>query len=163
MQDMLCIGEIINTHGINGELKVVPLTDNFEDLFDYKHAFIDNEIYEIESVRFHKSFALIRLKDISDLDLAERFKGKFLELPRNELKPLPEGRYYICDLIGLKVIDEELGEVGAVKEVLETGSNDVYVVEYNGKPLCIPVLADVIKKIDLKSGVIDVKIPEGLI
>lgn len=163
MQKMLCVGEIVNTHGVRGELKVVPLLDNSDDLFDYKRFFIDGKSYESENVRFHKDFALIKLKGVDDMNLAESFKGKFLELPREELKPLPEGRYYICDLIGLKVIDEILGELGNITEVIETVSNDVYVVNYKGKELCIPVLEDVVHDVDLDNLIVRVTLPKGLI
>lgn len=163
MQKMLCVGEIVNTHGVRGELKVVPLLDNSDDLFDYKRFFIDGKSYENENVRFHKDFALIKLKGVDDMNLAESFKGKFLELPREELKPLPEGRYYICDLIGLKVIDEILGELGNITEVIETVSNDVYVVNYKGKELCIPVLEDVVHDVDLDNLIVRVTLPKGLI
>ena len=117
----------------------------------------------MENVRFHKNFILIKLVGIDDINFAERFKGKFLELSREELKPLPEGRYYICDLIGVKVIDEVLGELGIISEVFNTGSNDVYVVEYMSKPLCIPDIDGVVKDVDLDNGIMTVILPKGLI
>ena len=163
MHKMLCVGEIVNTHGIRGELKTIPLVDNEKDLLDYKFFFIEDKKYESESVRFHKDFALIKLKGIDDMDMAEKLKGKFLELPREELKPLPEGSYYICDLIGLKVIDESIGELGIINEVFNTGSNDVYVVEYKNKPLCIPVLDGVVKEVDLDNNIMTVILPKGLL
>ena len=163
MHKMLCVGEIVNTHGVLGELKVIPLVDNPDDLYDYSYYFIDEEKYEVESIRFHKNFSLIKLKEIKDMNTAERFKGKFLELPRTELKPLPEGRYYICDLIGLKVFDESIGELGLINEVFNTGSNDVYVVNYMNKPLCIPVLEGVVKDVDLENGIMKVVLPKGLL
>ncbi len=163
MHKMLCVGEIVNTHGIKGELKVVPLVDNAKDLIEYSYYFVDGKKYETENVRFHKDFALIKLKGIDDMNLAERFKGKFLELPRENLKPLPDGSYYICDLVGLMVVDEVLGELGIINEVFNTGSNDVYVVDYKGKPLCIPVLDGVVKVVDLDNGTMNVKLPNGLL
>lgn len=163
MHKMLCVGEIVNTHGVKGELKVVPLVDEVNDLLDYSYYIIDNNKYDSESVRFHKNFALIKLKGIDDINVAERLKGKFLELPREDLKPLPEGSYYICDLIGLEAIDEKLGKLGIINEVFNTGSNDVYVVEYMGKPLCIPVLKGVVKDVSLEEGTIKVVLPEGLL
>lgn len=163
MQKMLCVGEIVNTHGVRGEFKVVPLVDEPSDLLEFSHIFINNEEYEIENVRFHKDFALIKLKGIDDMNIAEQFKQKFMELPREELKPLPDGRYYVCDLIGLKVIDKELGELGTISEVMETVSNYIYVVEYKGKPLCIPIIDGVVEKVDLDTGTINVVLPKGLI
>jgi len=160
---MLCVGEIVNTHGVRGELKIIPLVDDANDLLDYTYYFIDDKKYEVEAVRFHKNFALIKLNGIDDINLAERFKGKFLELSREELKPLPEGRYYICDLMGLKVLDETLGELGMINEVFNTGSNDVYVVNYKDKPLCIPDIDGVVKEVDLDNGIMKIILPKGLI
>ena len=97
------------------------------------------------------------------MNITEQFKQKFMELPREELKPLPDGRYYVCDLIGLKVIDKELGELGTINEVMETVSNYIYVVEYKGKPLCIPIIDGVVEKVDLDNGTINVVLPKGLI
>lgn len=163
MHKMLCVGEIVNTHGIRGELKVLPLVDNERDLIDYSYFFIGKDKYEAESVRFHKDFALIKLKGIDDMNFAERLKGKFLELPREELKPLPDGSYYICDLIGLKVFDEKIGELGIINEVFNTGSNDVYVVDYKDKPLCIPVIDGVVKEVDLDNSIMKIDLPNGLL
>lgn len=160
---MLCVGEIVNTHGVRGELKIIPLVDDANDLLDYTYYFIDDKKYDVESVRFHKNFALVKLNGIDDINLAERFKGKFLELSREELKPLPEGRYYICDLMGLKVIDETLGELGTINEVFNTGSNDVYVVNYMNKPLCIPDIEGVVKDVDLDNSIMTVILPKGLL
>jgi 16S rRNA processing protein RimM len=160
---MLCVGEIVNTHGVRGELKVVPLVDDADDLLDYSYYFIDDKKYEVESVRFHKNCALVKLTGIDNINIAEHLKGKFLELPRADLKPLPEGRYYICDLIGLVVTDEKIGQLGTINEVFNTGSNDVYVVEYKGKPLCIPEIENVVKEVDLEAGTMTVLLPEGLL
>jgi len=160
---MLCVGEIVNTHGVKGELKVIPLVDNPDDLYDYKYFFIDEKKYEAESIRFHKNFALIKLNGIDDINIAERIKGKFLELPREDLKPLPEGMYYICDLMGIEVFDETLGKLGTINEVFNTGSNDVYVVDYMDKPLCIPVIDGVVKDVDLDNQKMTVLLPKGLL
>lgn len=163
MYKKLCVGEIVNTHGIRGEIKVVPLVDNVNDLLDYTYYFVEDKKYEVENARFHKNFVLIKLKGIDDIGIAEKLKGKFLELPREDLKPLPEGSYYICDLVGLKVIDEKLGELGIINEVFNTGSNDVYVVKYKNKPLCIPVLDGVVKEVDLDNGIMNIVLPNGLL
>lgn len=163
MHKMLCVGEIVNTHGVKGELKVIPLVDNPDDLYDYKYFFIDEKKYEAESIRFHKNFALIKLNGIDDINIAERIKGKFLELPREALKPLPEGMYYICDLIGIEVFDETLGKLGTINEVFNTGSNDVYVVNYMDKPLCIPEIDGVVKDVDLDNKKMTVILPKGLL
>jgi len=160
---MLCVGEIVNTHGVKGEIKVIPLVDDVDDLYDYSYYFVDGKKVEMESIRFHKNFALIKLKEINDIDTAKRLQGKFLELPREDLKPLPEGRYYICDLVGLKVVDKKLGVLGVINEVFNTGSNDVYVISYKGNPLCIPALDGVVEEVDLNTGIMNIDLPKGLL
>ena len=163
MHQMLCVGEIVNTHGVRGEIKVIPLVDDISAFDDLESFVIDNKTYNLESVRFHKNMLLIKLKEISDMNEAQKLKGKFLEVNRNDLKQLEEGRYYICDIIGLKVIDENIGEIGIINDIQETGSNDVYITEYMGKPLCIPALADVILEVNIDEGYMKVKLPNGLI
>ena len=106
---------------------------------------------------------LVKFRGYDDINLVERLKGKFLEVDRNELDELQEGKYYICDIIGLKVIDNELGELGIINDVQQTGSNDIYIIEYNNKPLCIPALVDVIKEVNINEGYMKIKLPKGLI
>lgn len=163
MHEMLCVGEIVNTHGVRGELKILPLVDEVNDLLEYTHYFIGGKRYNVMEARFHKNFVLMKIEGIDDINIAEKLKGKFLELPRNELKPLPEGSYYICDLVGLEVIDEDIGKLGIINEVFNTGSNDVYVVDYMDKPLCIPVLDGVVKDVNLNDGTMTVLLPKGLL
>jgi len=163
MYQMLCVGEIVNTHGVKGEIKVIPLVDDISAFDDLTSFVIDNKTYNLEGFRFHKNMLLIKLKEISDMNEAQKLKGKFLEVNRNELKELEEGRYYICDIVGLKVIDENIGEIGIINDIQETGSNDVYITEYMGKPLCIPALADVILEVNIDEGYMKVKLPNGLI
>ena len=163
MHQMLCVGEIVNTHGVRGEVKVIPLVDDISAFDDLESFVIDNKTYNLESVRFHKNMLLIKLKEVSDMNEAQKLKGKFLEVNRNDLKQLEEGQYYLCDIIGLKVIDENIGEIGIINDIQETGSNDVYITEYMGKPLCIPALADVILEVNIDEGYMKVKLPNGLL
>ena len=163
MHQMLCVGEIVNTHGIKGEIKVIPLVDDVSAFEELKSFVIDSKTFNLESFRFHKNMLLIKLKEISDMNEAQKLKGKFLEVNRNDLKELEKGQYYICDIIGLKVIDENIGEIGIINDIQETGSNDIYITEYMGKPLCIPALADVILEVNIDEGYMRVKLPNGLI
>jgi len=163
MHQMLCVGEIVNTHGVRGEIKVIPLVDDISAFDELKSFVIDNKTFNLESFRIHKEMLLIKLKEISDMNEAQKLKGKFLEVNRNDLKELEEGQYYLCDIIGLKVIDENIGEIGIINDIQETGSNDVYITEYMGKPLCIPALADVILEVNIDEGYMKVKLPNGLI
>lgn len=163
MHNILCVGEIVNTHGVTGELKIMPLTDDINDFKNYTEVFIDGKIYKIMQVRFHQKFVLLRIEGIDDKTVAEKYKGKFLELPREMLKTLPENNYYICDLIGLKIIDTNLGEIGPVKDIIQTGSNNAYLTVYNGKELCIPILKGVVDEVNIDEGFIILTIPKGLI
>ena len=163
MHRLLCVGEIVNTHGIRGELKVVPLTDDVSSFDSLKSFIINNKEYNLESIREHKNMLLIKLKEINDMDSAQKLKGKFLEVSREALKPLNEGQYYMCDIIGLEIIDENIGKLGIIEDIQQTGSNDVYVTTYEGKPLCVPALAGVIQEVNLNEGYMKVKLPKGLI
>ena len=163
MYQKLCVGEITNTHGIRGEVKVIPLTDDNSAFDNIKKVSIDNKEYEIESFREHKNVLLVKFRGYDDINLVERLKGKFLEVDRNELEQMQEAKYYICDIIGLKVIDNILGELGTISDVQQTGSNDIYIIEYINKPLCIPALVDVIEEVNINKGYMKIKLPKGLI
>ena len=163
MHRLLCVGEIVNTHGIRGEVKVVPLTDDVSKFDNLKSFIIDGTTYNLETIREHKNMLLIKLQEINDMDAAQKLKGKFLEVSREALEPLEEGQYYICDIIGLEIIDEDIGKLGVIEDIQQTGSNDVYITTYEGKPLCVPALKDVIQEVNLNEGYMKVKLPKGLI
>lgn len=165
--DKIEVGQIVNTHGIKGEVKVNPWTDNVDVFsnFDYLYAKNKDEFLKlnIEHLRFHKNCAIIKFKEIMDMNDAESYKGITLYIDKNLLGELPEGVYYIADLIGLTVkTDTEV--LGNVADVFPTGSNDVYVVRQQGKKdLLIPVIHDVILEINPSGGYILVKLLDGLL
>lgn len=163
MHEMLCVGEIVNSHGIRGELKVVPLVDDISKFLDFKSVTIDNKNYEVQNIRIHKNMVLVKLVGLDDKTNADRLRGKFLEMNRNDLDDLEEGRYYICDIIGLTLIDNTIGEIGKVSDVISTGSNDVYVTKYNDKEICIPALESIIDEININDGYIKINMPKGII
>ncbi|MCR4442652.1 MAG: ribosome maturation factor RimM [Peptococcaceae bacterium] len=169
MEQFIKIGQIVNTHGCRGELKVLPLTDDpgrFEELTQVYVFRKDRDYikYNVASARIHKGMVLVAFAEINDLLEAEKMKGLYLELPVSELKPLPEGHYYIFQLIGLNVYEDDK-LLGKMIDVIKTGSNDVYVVKAVGskKEILIPALKEVVEKIDLSSGAIRVKLPPGLL
>lgn len=161
------VGQIINTHGHKGELKIYPLTDNIERFYDLQRVFINREEnyipYTICSVRKHNNIVLLFLDEVPDMNTAEKLQGLYLEIPENELEPLPEGQYYIYQLIGMPVYENER-YLGILKDIIRTGSNDVYIVEDSArpKPLLIPALKSVVSKIDFENGKIFVKLLPGL-
>lgn len=161
----LRIGKIINTQGIRGEVKVLPLTDDISRFDDLKYVLIDDDMLkkaEVENVRYHKGIVILKLKGIESINDAEIYKGMYILVSREDAIKLPEGSYFVCDIIGLDVYDEDGVFLGKVKDVISTGSNDVYSVKSEDKEILIPALKTVVKQIDIQNGKMVVKIPEGL-
>ena len=170
MQYYLEIGKIVNTHGVKGELKVLPLTDSAERFFDLKWAFVGNEDdnlrkYNLEKVNLQKNLVIVKFKEINNMNEAELLKGNFIKVDRKNAVKLPENTFFICDIIGCEVFDEDTGEkLGIIDEVLQTGSNDVYVVKSDtSKEILVPALKTVVKKVSLEDGKIWISLPSGLI
>ncbi len=168
MHEYLQVGKICNTHGIKGEVKVIPLTDNPERFKSLKSVLIEtegtNKQYDIESVRYSKNLVLLKLKNIDSMDDAQRLKDMYIVINRENALRLPPQSYYICDLVGCSVYDAANGKkLGILSDVLKTGSNDVYVVrDENNKELLIPALKSVVKRVSIEDKAIDVELPEGL-
>ncbi len=167
MVEYLAVGKIVNTHGVRGELKVVPLTSDISR-FDYlKLVWIadkgERKEYYVEKVRYHKQFVLVTLTGIDTMDGAAEFKGCYLEVHRKFARPLDENEYFIADLIDCNVYEEEVF-LGKINDVLQTGGNDVYVVtgEKYGEIL-IPAIVSVVQNIDIERKKISVNLPEGLV
>ncbi len=164
---MLEAGKIVNTHGLRGEVKVVAWTDYPEDFEDIEYVYVKkktgNEKLHIASVKYQKNNLIIKFDEIKDINEAETYKNQILYVEREMLGKLPEGVYYIADIIGLTVIDENGKEIGVVADVFNTGANDIYDVKREGKKnLLIPVIDDLEKEVDLENGVIRIKMIEGL-
>ncbi|HBM81657.1 MAG: ribosome maturation factor RimM [Clostridiales bacterium] len=164
----LRIGKIINTHGIKGELKVLPLTDNIKRFSDLSYVLLDDEKlyrYEVEYVNYFKGTVLLKLKGIDNVDDALKIKGYYILIERKDAIKLPEGSYFICDIIGLDVQDINKGYMGKISDVISTGSNDVYVIKQykTNKEILIPALKSVVKDIDIKSGKMVIDMPEGIL
>lgn len=164
MDKLLEIGKIVNTHGIRGELKIQPWCDDAGVFDDLDCLIIDGSEREIERNRLHKSCHIVKLKGIESINDAERYKNKIVYVRRGWLS-LPEGRYYITDILGLEVREENGRVLGKVGDVIKTGSNDVYVLNDtpDGKPVLIPVLSGVVLKTDIDGGYIIVRLMKGLI
>lgn len=170
MTDLLQVGVITTTHGIKGEVKVFPTTDDptrysylKQVVLDTGHEKID---LKIERVRYFKQFVIVKFKDIDDINDIEKYKGKSIFVTRENAVPLEEGEYFIADLIGLKVITDEDEEFGELVDVMQTGANDVYVVkrfDEAGTEVLLPAIKDCILNVDLEKGIIKVHIMEGLL
>lgn len=169
MQSKLEIGQIVNTFGIKGEIKVSPLTDDIKR-FDYlEEVYVktkkETKIYKVENVRYHKkNMVLLKLENINTPEQAELLKNAFLEVDREHAVPLEEGTYFIADLIGLEVYTDENQLLGTVEDIYNTGSNDIYVIKNElGKQILLPGIKEVIKQVNLENEKIIVHLIPGLI
>ena len=164
MNNNLEIGQIVNTHGLRGEVKVYPWCDDPEIFHELAFVCIDDKEYDIEKSRLQKNMVILKLDGIDDINDAELYRNKVLTVPREELGELPEGAYYICDLLGCSVVTVDGINLGKIDDVIKTGSNDVYSVKNDeGKQVLIPVIDDVIKKVNLEDKLITVELLKGLI
>ena len=164
MNGLLEVGQIVNSYGIKGFIKVVPLVDDNNQFKEFKRLYIQkNEEIKIQEVKFSKNLVLLKVEGIDCIEDALKLKNLYLYAKREDIK-LEEGAHFIVDLIGLKVYTEEGKLLGILKEVLQPGANDVYVVENEDKEqILLPVIPDVIKNIDLKDKKIIVHLLNGLI
>lgn len=168
MQEFLELGQIVNTFGIKGMIKVKPFTDDITRFDNIKNIYVETNKtenqYEIEEVKYHKGMVLIKFKGIDSIEEAELLRNSYLKIHRKDEPELEEGTYYIADLIGLEVYSDEGSLLGKLDDIYNTGSNDIYVVKDElGKQLLLPAISDVIKKIDLQQKKIVVHILKGLI
>ncbi len=166
--ESILIGNVANIHGIKGEIKIYPYTDDILNLTNLKSIYFDKELkekYKIKRARVHKNMLVIKLEGINDANEALELKTKDVYIPRNALKELDDNTYYIEDLLFSDIVEEESGNViGKLTYVFNTGANDVYEVEREDKSkIYLPAISDVIKKVDIKSKKIYVKLMEGLI
>lgn len=167
MNEYLAVGKVVNTHGVKGELKVMPMTSDLSR-FEYLYFVTvkqDGEYreYRVKNCRLHKKFVLVSLNGVENMNEAEKFKGLELLVHRRHAKPLDEDEFYICDIIGMEVYEGDT-LLGILTDVLETGSNDVYVItDSNKKEILIPAIKSVVEKVDLENMRMHVKIPEGLL
>ena len=168
MQKNLEIGQIVNTFGIKGFVKVNPFVDDISRFDDLKKVYIRNnkttKEYEVEEVKYHKNMVLLKFKGIDRVEEAELLRNSYLEVDRENAIELQEGEYFIVDLLGLEVITDENQVLGKLEDIFNTGSNDIYVVKSEeGKQLLLPAISEVIKQINLEERKIIVHLLEGLI
>lgn len=177
----LRVGVIVRTHGIKGEVKVFPTTDSphrFDALkkvkmisdespdgIEPKSGTKPNGEFVIEGVKYFKNLVIVKFKGIDSIEEASGLKGAGLYIPREEGVKLKEGEYYIADIIDMDVIDETGMKIGVIRDVLETGANDVYIIKRqdNGKDLLIPAIQDCILDVDVDNNLMRVHIMDGLL
>ena len=156
MKKFLTIGEITKPHGIKGEVKVFPLTDDIQRFKKLKRVFIDGQEVKISYVTVGHDRAILRLEGVDSVEDAEKLRKKLLVVPREEAVRLEEDAYFIEDLKDCTVYDEEGLELGKVAEVIQTGANDVYWIK-KPKELLIPAIRDVVLSVDVEVEKIIIK------
>ncbi len=167
MQEYFEIGQIVNTSGLKGVVKVNPFTDDMSRFEELKKVFIEKNKelteYEIEEVRYHKNQVLLKFKNIDSIEEAEKFRNCYIKISRKDAKKLPEDTYFIVDLIDINVYLENNEYVGKIIDVFSTGSNDVYVIKREeNSDLLIPAIKDVVKKVDIKNKKMIINLIKGL-
>lgn len=168
MEEFLRVGVISSSHGIKGEVKVFPTTEEPKRFKKLKKVFLDlgeeKKEIEIEQVKFFKQFVILKIKGIDSIEDVEKYKGKDLVIERKDALPLGENEYFIGDLIGIKVVTEDEKVLGRLKDVLQTGANDVYVVERDReKDLLLPAIKECILEVNLEKSEMKVHVMEGLL
>lgn len=167
MEDMLRVGVFANTHGVRGEIKVFPTTDDVTRFKKLKKIYLDKGIekmeLEIQSVRYFKNMVILKFKGIDNINDIEKYKGKDLLIHREQAVTLKEDEYFICDIIDAQVVTEDGEEVGILKEVLQTGANDVYVVRTaEGKEVLLPVIDECVLDLNVEEKIVTVRLMPGI-
>lgn len=168
MEDFFQIGVISSTHGIKGEVKVFPTTDEVNRFKKLKEVYLDTGkerlILHPESVKFFKQFVILKFKEFNDINEIEQYRNKSLLVDREHAVKLKKDEYFIADLMGLKVMTDEGEQLGILKDVLQTGANDVYIVETSeGKEVLLPAIKECVLKVDVEAGEVLVHIMPGLL
>lgn len=167
-QEFIVIGKVVSTQGNKGEVNVLPLTDSINRFKKLDTVFLGNNhgktIIDIEKIRIRKDMVILKVKDIENIEEAKTIVGSFLEVERKNAVKLSKDTYFIFEIIGLEVYDENNLFLGKVENVISTGSNDVYIVKgKNKQELFIPAIREVVKDINLEKKRITIKIVDGLI
>lgn len=168
MNDLLQVGAISSTHGIRGEVKVFPTTDDVKRFKKLKEVILDTGSghlnLEIEGVKFFKQFAILKFKGIDNINDIEKYKGKPLLVTRENAVKLQKGEFFIADMIGMAVVTEDGTTFGTLDDVLQTGANDVYEINTQEHGIVlVPAIKECILNVDMKERVITIHLMDGLI
>lgn len=168
MEERLQVGIISSTHGVRGEVKVFPTTDDVKRFRRLKEVILDmgkeNLVLEIEGVKFFKQFAILKFKGYDNINDIEKYRGKSLYVTRENAVRLKKDEYFIADLLGIKVLDEDGGELGVLQDVIETGANDVYQIRMSdGRELLLPAIKQCVLEVDVEAGFMKVHVLDGLL
>lgn len=168
MEDFFQVGIITSTHGLKGEVKVFPTTDDIRRFKRLKEVILDTGKerlkLEVEGVKFFKQFAILKFQGMDDIGEVEKYRKASLLVERKNAVRLSRDEYFVADLMGLKVQNEDGTEIGVLRDVMETGANDVYVIDLNdGRELLLPAIKQCILEVDVEAGFIRIHILEGLL
>lgn len=168
METMLRVGVISSTHGVRGEVKVYPTTDDPERFLDLEEVILDTGRerlpLKIENVKFFKNMVILKFKGYDNINDIEKYKGRDLYITRDQAVELEEDEYFIADLIGMSVVAEDGTVLGTLADVMPTGANDVYVVRTeNGKELLIPAIKECILNVDVEEQAMRIHVMDGLL
>ncbi len=168
MEDFFQVGIVTATHGLKGEVKVFPTTDDVKRFKRLREVILDTGKerigLEVESVKFFKQFAIVKFKGIDDISAVEKYRKSSILVTRENAVRLKKDEYFIADLLGLKVRDESDAEIGVLRDVMETGANDVYVIDLtDGRELLLPAIKQCVLEVDVEDGFIKIHILEGLL
>ena len=168
MEQFFQVGIVTSTHGVKGEVKVFPTTDDSRRFKRLKEVILDTGkeriTLEIEGVKFFKQFVILKFKGIDTLNDVEKYRKASLFVPRENAVRLSRDEYFIADLCGLTVQNEDGQTIGVLREVMETGANDVYIIDLNdGRELLLPAIKQCVLAVDEDAGFLQVHILEGLL
>lgn len=168
MEQMLQVGVITQTHGVRGEVKVFPTTDDPVRFKELKHVVLDTGKetlpLEIENVKFFKQFVILKFKGYDNINDIEKYKRCPLLVEREDAVPLEEDEYFIADMIGLSVVTEDGEEFGILKDVIVTGANDVYIIDNSSYgEVLVPAIKECILDVDIEAGMMKIHLMDGLI
>ena len=168
MEQLLQVGVISSTHGVRGEVKVFPTTDDVKLFKKLKKVILDTGKeqlpLEIEGVKFFKQFVILKFRGIDNINDIEKYKGKRLLVDREHAVKLKKDEYFIADMIGMDVFTEDGELFGALKDVMETGANDVYIIEMSdGKEVLVPAIKQCILDVDIENRKMVIHLLEGLV
>lgn len=167
MEDLLRIGVVTTTHGIRGEVKVFPTTDDVNRFKTCDEVILvtkeGNLALHVEGVKFFKNIVILKFREFSNINEVEGLRKCDIMVTREHALPLKEGQYYLCDVVGAEVVEEDGSHIGTVTEVIETGANNVFVIRTEeGKEVLFPVIPDCIKEVDTERGLVTAHIMKGL-
>ena len=168
MENLLKVGVISSTHGLKGEVKVFPTTDDVKRFKKLKEVVLDagdeKILLQIEQVKFFKQFVILKFKGIDDIGDVEKYRGKDLLVTRENAVKLEKDEYFIADLIGVSVVSEDGALEGTLKDVIRTGANDVYVIELNdGRELLLPAIRECVLTVNLDENLMKIHVLDGLL